>query len=131
MEADKDIYQAKPQVRGTLSHQATDNKTSTTKADVILSLQVYSERYHLMGKIDVYRKKEKMLIERKYQLKQIYQGQIYQLWGQMFCLQEMGIDQFGEFIHQFNSFNPANEININPNVCTSVFVNSTSKCKFT
>lgn len=73
-----------------------------------------------MGKIDVYRKKEKMLIERKYQLKQIYQGQIYQLWGQMFCLQEMGIDQFGEFIHQFNSFNPANEININPNVCTSV-----------
>lgn len=120
MEADKDIYQAKPQVRGTLSHQATDNKTSTTKADVILSLQVYSERYHLMGKIDVYRKKEKMLIERKYQLKQIYQGQIYQLWGQMFCLQEMGIDQFGEFIHQFNSFNPANEININPNVCTSV-----------
>ena len=120
MEADKDIYQAKPQVRGTLSHQATDNKTSTTKAGVILSLQVYSERYHLMGKIDVYRKKEKMLIERKYQLKQIYQGQIYQLWGQMFCLQEMGIDQFGEFIHQFNSFNPANEININPNVCTSV-----------
>lgn len=120
MEADKDIYQAKPQVRGTLSHQATDNKTSTTKADVILSLQVYSERYHLMGKIDVYRKKEKMLIERKYQLKQIYQGKIYQLWGQMFCLQEMGIDQFGEFIHQFNSFNPANEININPNVCTSV-----------
>lgn len=114
MEADKDIYQAKPQVRGTLSHQATDNKTSTTKADVILSLQVYSERYHLMGKIDVYRKKEKMLIERKYQLKQIYQGQIYQLWGQMFCLQEMGIEQFGEFIHQFNSFNPANEININP-----------------
>ncbi len=72
------------------------------------------ERYHLMGKIDVYRKKEKMLIERKYQLKQIYQGQIYQLWGQMFCLQEMGIEQFGEFIHQFNSFNPANEININP-----------------
>lgn len=143
MEADKDIYQAKPQVRGTLLHQATDNKTSTTKADVILSLQVYSERYHLMGKIDVYRKKEKMLIERKYQLKQIYQGQIYQLWGQMFCLQEMGyeveslafyeqstnkmipiampteqeIEQFGEFIHQFNSFNPANEININPNKC--------------
>lgn len=61
----------------------------------------------------------------------------------MFCLQEMGyeveslafyeqstnkmipiamptkqeIEQFGEFIHQFNSFNPANEININPNKC--------------
>ncbi len=59
MEADKDIYHAKPQVRGTLSHQATDNKTSSTKADVILSLQLYSERYHLMGKIDVCRKKKR------------------------------------------------------------------------
>ena len=96
-----------------------------------------------MGKIDVYRKKEKMLIERKYQLKQIYQGHIYQLWGQMFCLQEMGyevaalsfyeqstnkmipvamptekdIEEFGRFIRQFHNFNPVDEIDINPNKC--------------
>lgn len=43
-----------------------------------------------MGKIDVYKRKEKKLIERKYQLKQIFQGQIYQLWAQMLCLREMG-----------------------------------------
>lgn len=34
-----------------------------------------------MGKIDLYRSKDKKLIERKYQLKNIYQGQIYQLWA--------------------------------------------------
>ena len=45
-----------------------------------------------MGKIDVYRAKDKYLVERKYQLRQIYQGQIYQLWAQMFCLQEMGYE---------------------------------------
>ena len=46
----------------------------------------------LMGKIDVYRADKKLLIERKYQLKQIFQGQIYQLWAQYFCLTEMGYE---------------------------------------
>ena len=53
-------------------------------------MSVFSEKYGLMGKIDVYKVNDKYLIERKYKLKQIYQGQIYQLWAQMFCLQEMG-----------------------------------------
>ena len=42
-----------------------------------------------MGKVDMFKKKEKILIERKYQLKQVFQGQIYQLWAQYFCLLEM------------------------------------------
>ena len=46
-----------------------------------MALPVFSEKYGLMGKI-----------ERKYQLKQIFQGQIYQLWAQMLCLQEMGYE---------------------------------------
>ena len=46
----------------------------------------------LMGKIDVYNKKTKKLIERKYRLKKIFQGQIYQLWAQMLCLREMGYE---------------------------------------
>lgn len=144
MEADKDIYHAAPQIRGTLSHQATDGKTASTKADVLLSLPVYSERFHLMGKIDVYHKKTKKLIERKYQLKQIFQGHIYQLWAQMFCLREMGhevellafyeqstnrmidvalptdeeIEQFKEFINQFFNYNPADDLTVNPNKCS-------------
>ena len=89
---EKEIYEAAPQVQGTLAHEATDNKTSSTRKEVLLALPVFSEQYNLMGKIDVYRKAEKKLIERKYQLKEIHRGQIYQLWAQYFCLREMGYE---------------------------------------
>ena len=36
-----------------------------------------------MGKVDMFRKKEKILIERKYQLKQIFQGQISNFQGRI------------------------------------------------
>ena len=42
-----------------------------------------------MGKIDIYKGKEQKLIERKYNLKNIFQGQIYQLWAQYLCMTEM------------------------------------------
>lgn len=144
MEAEKDIYHATPQVRGTLSHQSTDQKSYSTRADVIMALPIYSERYHLMGKIDVYYRKEKKLVERKYQLKQIFQGQTYQLWAQMFCLQEMGYEvtslafyeqstnkmiaiplpndievrQFEAFLDRFYAFDPSQDFLVNPNKCS-------------
>lgn len=144
METDETMYHATPQTRGKIAHETVDKKTASNKADDILSLPVYSERFGLMGKIDVYKKKEKKLIERKFQLKQIFQGQIYQLWAQMLCLQEMGYDveslafyeisanrmipvamptgtdiaRFSEFIKCFRSFNPAKtSFSINPNKC--------------
>ena len=92
MESDEGLYHATPQTQGRIAHETVDEKKGSTSKDVILALPVYSEKYRLMGKIDVYKKEEKCLIERKYQLKQIYQGQIYQLWAQMLCLQEMGYE---------------------------------------
>ena len=96
-----------------------------------------------MGKVDVYRLKEKKLIERKYRLKQIFQGQIYQLWAQYICLKEMGYEvnqiafyeiftnkmipvslpddqgmmQFTAFIDSFHHFNPSDVIHVNHNKC--------------
>lgn len=92
MESDEGLYHATPQTQGRIAHETVDEKKGNTSKDVILALPVYSEKYRLMGKIDVYKIKERCLIERKYQLKQIYQGQIYQLWAQMLCLQEMGYE---------------------------------------
>lgn len=92
MDTDEGQYKATPQIKGKMAHKTTDEKTASNRSDDILSMPVYSEEYGLMGKIDVYKRKERKLIERKYQLKQIYQGQIYQLWAQMFCLQEMGYE---------------------------------------
>ncbi len=143
METDETMYHASPQTRGKLVHEATDNKTSTNRSDVLLSLPVYSERFGIMGKIDQYKAKEKKLIERKYQLKKIFQGQIYQLWAQMFCMREMGYQveslafyeistnkmipvdmptyedekEFEEFIARFRNYDPAQNFTPNPNKC--------------
>ncbi len=138
------MYHATPQMRGKSAHETVDNKTASNRSNEILSLPVYSEEYGLMGKIDMYKRKEKKLIERKYRLKQIFQGQIYQLWAQMFCLQEMGyeveslafyetstnkmipvampteqdIEAFKSFINKFRSFDPSSSFfMINPNKC--------------
>ena len=89
---DESLFHATPQTQGRIAHETVDEKRSCTRKDVLQAMPVYSEKYDLMGKIDVYKTKEKYLIERKYQLKSIFQGQIFQLWAQMFCLQEMGYE---------------------------------------
>ena len=143
MDTDEGLYHAKPQTKGRFAHESIDNKTSNKGKGDLLSLPVCSLKYGLMGKIDVYRQNEKILIERKYQLKQIYQGQIYQLWAQYFCMQEMGydvekiafyeistnkmlyvnlptskdIDEFASFIEKFKAFNPTTNLHVNANKC--------------
>ena len=144
MDTDETMYHAVPQTKGRAAHHATDTKTSSNRADDLLSLPVYSEVYGLMGKIDVYKRKEKKLIERKYQLKQIFQGQVYQLWAQMLCLKEMGFEvesiafyeistnkmipvamptdadllAFKQFMNQFRHFDPSStSFSVNQNKC--------------
>lgn len=143
MATDEGLYYASPQSRGRIAHDTVDNKTASNRKDDLLSFSIYSSKYRLMGKVDVYRRNEKMLIERKYQLKQIFLGQIYQLWAQYFCLLEMGYEvermafyeistnkmipvslpdisgvaQFNAFIESFHQFNPTDAININLNKC--------------
>lgn len=143
MDSDEGLYHATPQTKGKLAHEPVDTKTSSNRKDEILALPVMSEQLGVMGKIDVYRKNEKKLIERKYQLKQIYQGQIYQLWAQYFCMVEMGYkveeiafyeistnksipinlptdnnkQELMGFIKSFKDYNPAAPFMANPNKC--------------
>lgn len=90
MESDEGLYHATPQTRGKIAHETIDKKKASNRADDLQALPVISEKYGLVGKIDIYKGKEQKLIERKYNLKQIFQGQIYQLWAQYLCLVEMG-----------------------------------------
>lgn len=92
MEADEDIYKALPQTKGTIAHQGIDKKKSSTKKGDIMSLPVFSDTFGISGKIDIYKSDKRLLIERKNNLKQIFRGQIYQLWGQYFCMIEMGYE---------------------------------------
>ena len=74
MESDEGLYHATPQTRGKITHETIDKKKASNRADDLQALPIFSER----------------LIERKDNLKQIFQGQIYQLWAQYLCLVEMG-----------------------------------------
>lgn len=143
METDEGLYHASPQTNGRVAHEAVDSKKYSNRKDCITALPIYSSKYGLTGKIDIYRADEKLLVERKYQLKQIFQGQIYQLWAQYFCLTEMGynverlafyeisrnrtipinlptteeVSQFAHFIEKFRNFDPSANFVTNPNKC--------------
>lgn len=144
METDEDIYKATPQTKGTMAHQSIDNKSASTRSSDIMALPVYCDELGISGKIDLYKKDKRRLIERKNNLKHIFRGQIYQLWGQYFCMKEMGYEvdnlAFYEistnkmvtvqipgnagkqellcFIEKFRRYDPASTaFNINPNKC--------------
>lgn len=143
MGGNEDLVHATPQTQGKAAHAAIDEKTYSSRKDEIAGLSVFSYELGIMGKIDLFKGKEKRLIERKYQLKTIYQGQIYQLWAQYFCMTEMGYkieklefysistnttfpviipqqnekDELQNFISRFKNYNPEQPIQVNINKC--------------
>lgn len=92
MESDKDIFQAVPQTTGKIAHRTIDLQTAKGGKFDLAGISVQSEELKIRGKIDLYRFNKKLLVERKYQLKQIFRGQLYQLWGEYFCMVEMGYE---------------------------------------
>lgn len=144
MSTDEGFYQATPQTKGQAAHQIEDQKTEQSKGCNLIGLPVYSAELGLMGKIDLYKKNTKQLIERKYNLKQIFKGQLYQLWAQYWCMIEMGYEihaiafheissntlipiklptdrdkkELKYFINQFKTYEPGMSVVITPNKCT-------------
>ena len=93
------VYHDTPQINGTIAHENIDERRYTTSRDILQGLSVYSSRLGIKGKIDVYDTKNKFLIERKYRVKNIYTGFRYQLYAQMYCLEETGLKVAKLFIH--------------------------------
>jgi CRISPR-associated exonuclease Cas4 len=144
MGGDDELVHATPQTQGKAAHEAIDEKKYSSRKDEITALSVYSNELGVIGKIDLYKGNDRILIERKYQLNSIYQGQIYQLWAQYFCMIEMGykVDKLAfyaiatnqtfpieiptdtdkkellNFIKRFKIFDPTQPIHVNPNKCT-------------
>lgn len=143
MESDESQYHAIPQTMGRIAHETVDEKKTTNGRGDLVSISVCSNEFRIFGKIDLYRYSSKTLIERKYQLKNIFRGQIYQLWAQYYCLCEMGIRverlafyeistnkmipislpdtdnraEFVEFLCAVRRYNPSSDISVNPNKC--------------
>lgn len=87
---DNSLYHDTPQIVGRANHEAIDEGRYSTSKHIVQGMSVYSGRFGIMGKIDVYDEKKKLLVERKTKIKVVYPGYIYQLYGQYFCLTEMG-----------------------------------------
>lgn len=90
------LFKKTPQIEWKILHQSIDEKKYSSKKNILQSLEVYNEHYKILWKIDIFDKKTWELIERKTQIfkdknwkEKIYKWQKYQLWWQMFCLEEM------------------------------------------
>lgn len=86
------VYKDVPQILWTKAHATIDEKTYSTSKDFLCALSVYSQDLGVGGKIDIYNKTKKQLIERKKRIKKVYQWYVYQLRAQCVCLQAMGYE---------------------------------------
>ena len=84
------LFNATPQITGQENHKTIDEKTYSTRSSVITGLTVYSQKYNLLGVIDILDLNTNTLTERKYSITAVYDGFRYQLYAQYFALSEMG-----------------------------------------
>ena len=84
------LYQNRDQISGKAAHKTVDEKSYSTRKDVLQGISVVSEKYGLMGKIDVFDVTKGVLTERKKRIVNIYDGYVFQLYAQYFALMEMG-----------------------------------------
>lgn len=84
------LYQTTDQTKGKAAHKSVDKKRYTTAKAVLQTVEVFSKKYGLGGKIDTFDRNKSLLVERKKKIRVIYDGYIYQLYGQYHCLCEMG-----------------------------------------
>lgn len=87
---DTEFYHQTPQQVGLAAHRTIDDCHYSTRKDVLTGIMVYCEKYHMIGRIDVFETTTGILTERKYSVSAIYDGFKLQLYAQYFALTEMG-----------------------------------------
>ena len=96
------IYHETYQTVGKIKHEAIDQGLYSSAKKYLQGLEVFSEQYNICGKIDILDNETHALIERKNKIVTIYDGYKYQLYGQYFCLLEMGYIVTKLFLHSLS-----------------------------
>ena len=99
---DTSVYHEDIQTKGRMAHLNIDNKKYSTKKTILQGLLIYSDKYSLCGRIDIFDKQKGLLTERKKKIKQIYEGFIFQVYAQYYCLDEMGYEVKKLAIHSLD-----------------------------
>jgi CRISPR-associated protein Cas4 len=84
------MYHAKPQVEGKAVHEAIDSGSYSTSQNVLSGIDLYSDKYGLQGKIDIFFIDSGLLLERKNKIVRIYDGYVFQVYAHYFALEELG-----------------------------------------
>lgn len=144
---DKMAYQKTEQINGTHVHQTVDHGGYSDRKNILQGISVYSERYNLYGKIDLFDVERGILTERKKKIKFVYDGYVFQMYGQYFGLTEAGytvnqlrlysyddnktygvalpqdnltmFGKFNELIEHINAFSPDTYVQKNPEKCAA------------
>ena len=87
---DKSAYYSSVQYKGLAAHSSIDSDSYSSSRSIITGKDVYSEKYKLSGNIDIYYTDKCLLVERKKKINQIFDGYIFQLYGQYFGMTESG-----------------------------------------
>ena len=139
------LYHTTDQSEGKAAHKSVDTKTYTTSKKVLQTIEIYSHRFLLGGKIDTFDTATKTLTERKKKIVTIYDGYVFQLYAQYHCLVDMGYEvekmrlysiddnkiypielpkddkrtqqKFEELLEDMRSFDLTKSFTINPNKC--------------
>ena len=99
---DSRVYHTDIQVKGRMAHLTIDRNTYSTRKDILQGLPVFSSEYFLCGRIDVFDRKNGILTERKKRIQKIYDGFIFQIYAQYYCLTEMGYSVRKLFIYSMD-----------------------------
>lgn len=89
-EADKTAFQSETQINGTYAHKSIDEHTYSSKTSILQGIMVFSEKYGLVGKIDVFDVSTGVLTERKRLIKNVYEGFVFQTYAECLSLREAG-----------------------------------------
>lgn len=87
---EQNLYHRKPQSEGKAIHESIEKKTYTTSKYVLIGMDLYSEKYGLHGKLDIFFIDRGLLFERKRSIQKIYDGYIFQVYAHFFALEELG-----------------------------------------
>jgi CRISPR-associated exonuclease Cas4 len=102
----KQLFEQKPQVAGTIAHESIDAQTYSTSKNVLQGIEIYAEQYKLCGKIDLFDTATGKLSERKREIKKIYDGYVFQVYAQYYSLTEMGYEVKSIVIHDLTHNRP-------------------------
>ena len=89
---DKMVYQCTDQINGTAAHENVDAGKYSTRKSILMGMDVFCEKYNLIGKIDIFDAEKRILRERKKKINRVYDGYVFQLYAQYFAMKEMEYD---------------------------------------